>query len=165
MEKIIRFLKEFSPYVIIMVTVLLVKAFIFTPVIVNGESMMNTLHERDVMILNKIGMRLNGIERFDIVVIETNNSKIIKRIIALPGESVEYIDNVLYINGEVIDDPYASSMTGDIAYQVMSDDMYFALGDNRGDSLDSEELGPFNKNQILGKATFIIYPFNRFGSK
>lgn len=165
MEKVKKIVKELIPYIIIIIVVLLVKKFIFTPVIVNGESMMTTLHEKDIMILDKIGMKLNGIERFDIVVIQTQNSKIIKRVIALPGETIEYKDNKLYINGEELDDRYGSTETNDIELQEIPEGMYFVLGDNRADSLDSEELGSFPKDKILGHATFTIFPFNRFGSK
>ena len=153
------------PYIIIIIVVFLVKKFIFTPVIVNGESMMTTLHENDVMILDKIGMKLNGIDRFDIVVIQTQKSKIIKRVIGMPGETIEYKDNKLYINGKEMKDPYGSTETNDISLQKIPKDMYFVLGDNRGDSLDSEELGAFSKDKILGHATFIIYPFNRIGNR
>lgn len=165
MEKLKKTVKELIPYIIIIIVVLLVKKFIFTPVIVNGKSMMTTLHENDIMILDKLGMRLNGIKRFDIVVIQTERGKIIKRVIGLPGETIQYKDNILYINGKEIEDPYPSTETNDIQLQEIPEGMYFVLGDNRGDSLDSEELGPFAKNKILGHATYIIYPFNRFGSK
>ena len=83
----------------------------------------------------------------------------------MPGETIEYKDNKLYINGEEMEDSYASTETSDISFQKIPDDMYFVLGDNRADSLDSEELGPFSKDKILGHATFIIYPFSRFGKK
>jgi len=165
METADKIIKELIPYMIIIMIVILVKKFIFTPVIVNGESMMTTLHENDVMILNKIGMKFNEIDRFDIVVIQTERTKIIKRVIGLPGETIEYKDNKLYINGKELDDPYGSTETKDIELQEIPKGMYFVLGDNRRDSLDSEELGPFSKDKILGYATFTIYPFNRFGSK
>jgi len=165
MEKVKKIIKEIIPYVVIIIIVLVVKKFIFTPVIVNGPSMMNTLHDKDVMILDKIGMKINGLDRFDIVVIQTNNSKIIKRIIGLPGETIEYKDDKLYINDKEVDDPYGSHVTYDFEKIEIPEDTYYVLGDNRTDSVDSRILGVINKNDILGKATFIIYPFNRFGSK
>lgn len=163
MEKLKKILKELLPYIIILVIVILIKQFIFTPIMVNGSSMDDTLKDKDIMILDKIGMRINGIERFDIVVIDTNRGKIIKRVIGLPGETIEYKGNKLYINDKEITDNYGNTKTADIEKQQIPEDMYFVLGDNRIDSLDSEELGPFSKNNILGHATFIIYPFNRIG--
>lgn len=160
-----KWIKEILPYIIIIVVVLLIKAYIFTPVIVNGPSMMDTLHNKDVMILDKIGMRLNGIDRFDIVVIETDHAKIIKRVIGLPGETIEYKDNELYIDGKKIEDPYGKEVTYDFEEVVISEDSYYVLGDNRTDSVDSRMLGTISKKDILGHATFIIYPFHRFGSR
>lgn len=160
-----KWIKEILPYVIIVVVVLLIKAYIFTPVIVNGPSMMDTLHNKDVMILDKIGMRLNGIDRFDIVVIETDHAKIIKRIIGLPGETIEYKDNELYIDGKKIEDPYGNGVTYDFEEVEVPEDSYYVLGDNRTDSVDSRMLGTILKKDILGHATFIVYPFHRFGSR
>lgn len=165
MDNTKKIIKEIIPYFIIIIVVLLVRTYIFTPVIVNGPSMMNTLHDRDIMILDKIGMKIGGIDRFDIVVIQANNTKIIKRVIGLPGETIEYKDNKLYINNVEVDDPYPSQKTDYIEKQIIPDDTYYVLGDNRTDSVDSRILGPINKDKILGHATFIVYPFNRFGSR
>ena len=165
MDNIKKIGKEIIPYLVIIILVLLIKAFIFTPVIVNGPSMMTNLHDKDIMILDKIGMKINGINRFDIVVIQTSQSKILKRVIGLPGEIIEYKDNKLYINDKEVEDPYPSQITGDIERQLIPENTYYVLGDNRTDSVDSRILGPIDKNKILGHATFIIYPFNRFGSR
>ena len=165
MDNIKKIGKEIIPYLVIIILVLLIKAFIFTPVIVNGPSMMTNLHDKDIMILDKIGMKINGINRFDIVVIQTSQSKIIKRVIGLPGEIIEYKDNKLYINDKEVEDPYPSQITGDIERQLIPENTYYVLGDNRTDSVDSRILGPIDKIKILGHATFIIYPFNRFGSR
>ena len=165
MDNIKKIGKEVIPYLVIIILVLLIKAFIFTPVIVNGPSMMTNLHDKDIMILDKIGMKINGINRFDIVVIQTSQSKIIKRVIGLPGEIIEYKDNKLYINDKEVEDPYPSQITGDIERQLIPENTYYVIGDNRTDSVDSRILGPIDKNKILGHATFIIYPFNRFGSR
>lgn len=160
-----KFLKEIVPYLIIIIVVILIKTYIFTPVIVNGDSMLNTLHDKDIMILNKIDVRVNGIDRFDIVVIKTGKTKIIKRVIGLPGETVEYKDNKLYINGKKVKDKYGSDTTYDFDLVKVPDNSYFVLGDNRTDSVDSRLLGPISKNDILGHATFTVFPFNRFGGK
>ena len=85
--------------VIIILLIILVKKYVFTNVMVHGPSMLNTLHDKDVMILDMITPRFNGYKRFDIVVIKTEDTKIIKRVIGLPGEEVEYKNNKLYING------------------------------------------------------------------
>lgn len=127
--------------------------------------MMNTLHNGDVMILDKIGMKLGGIKRFDIVVIQTGKTKIIKRVIGMPGETISYHDNKLYINGKEVSDNHSNEITYDFEEVKIPDGEYYVLGDNRTDSVDSRILGTIPKNEILGHATFIIYPFNRFGSR
>ena len=165
MDNLKKIVKEILPYIIVVFAVLLVKTFIFTPVIVNGPSMLNTLHDKDIMILDKIGMRLTGIDRFDIVVIQTNHNKIIKRIVGLPGETIEYKGNKLYIDGKELKDSFANGVTYDFEKIEIPEDTYYVLGDNREDSVDSRLLGTISKKDILGHATFIIYPFNRFGSR
>lgn len=165
MNKVKKGIKELIPYIVIIIIVLLVKKFVFTPVIVNGPSMMDTLHDKDIMILDKLGMKLNGIDRFDIVVIQTDHAKIIKRVIGLPGETIEYKDNKLYINDKEIEDPYGSQVTYDFEKIEIPEDTYYVLGDNRTDSVDSRILGVIPRSDILGHATFIIYPFSRFGSR
>ena len=165
MNQLLKLLKELLPYIIIIIVVIIIRTFIFTPVVVNGPSMMNTLHNGDVMILDKIGMKIGGIKRFDIVVIQTGKTKIIKRVIGMPGETISYHDNKLYINGKEVSDNYSNEITYDFEEVKIPDGEYYVLGDNRTDSVDSRILGTITKNEILGHATFIIYPFNRFGSR
>lgn len=165
MNQLLKLLKELLPYIIIIIVVIIIRTFIFTPVVVNGPSMMNTLHNGDVMILDKIGMKLGGIKRFDIVVIQTGKTKIIKRVIGMPGETISYHDNKLYINGKEVSDNHSNEITYDFEEIKIPDGEYYVLGDNRTDSVDSRILGTIPKNEILGHATFIIYPFNRFGSR
>lgn len=165
MNQLLKLLKELLPYIIIIIVVIIIRTFIFTPVVVNGPSMMNTLHNGDVMILDKIGMKLSGIKRFDIVVIQTGKTKIIKRVIGMPGETISYHDNKLYINGKEVSDNHSNEITYDFEEVKIPDGEYYVLGDNRTDSVDSRILGTIPKNEILGHATFIIYPFNRFGSR
>ena len=158
-------IKEIIPYILIIIAILLVKKYVVTTVVVHGESMTNTLHDKDIMILDKISLKFQSIKRFDIIVIDTGDTKIIKRVIGLPGETIEYFDNKLYIDGEEVKDKYGKDATSDIEQTKIGDNEYYVLGDNRGNSVDSRIIGLVNKKDILGKATFIIYPFNRIGSK
>ena len=158
-------IKEIVPYLIIILIVLFVKRYVVTTVVVHGDSMLPTLHDKDIMVLNEIGIRFSSIKRYDIVVIKTDKTKIIKRVIGLPGEVVEYFDGNLYINGEIIEDPYNNGNTNDFKEVKLGDDEYFVLGDNRSNSADSRIIGPIDKSDILGRATFTIFPFNRLGKK
>ena len=169
-NNVIKVIKEIMSYVLIIIIVLLIKKYIFTPIRVNGESMYPTLKHNDIMILNEIGYYINGLERFDIVVVNTNGEKIIKRVIGLPGDRVEYNNNKLYVNDEEIEEDFSHadtldfSVNDDLGYDVIPDDYYFVVGDNRINSIDSRIIGLVNKKQILGKTNFVVYPFSRFGS-
>ena len=163
-NKFILFLKEFVPYIVAIILVIVLKKYLYTPIKVNGESMMKTLYDGDIMILDIIGYKKDGLKRFDIVVVDEGNELIIKRVIGLPGESVEYKNNKLYINGRVVKDKYPSNKTDDFSIEVPKGE-YFVLGDNRGNSMDSRVFGTFSKSDILGKTNLIIFPFNRLGIK
>ena len=164
MEKFKKIVKEYLPYVIIIIVVLIIKSNIVAPIRVNGRSMNNTLKDGDIMILDIIGYRTSKLKRFNIIVIDNGKDYIIKRVIGLPNEEIEYKGNKLYINGKVIKDKFANGKTNDFKVKLKKDE-YFALGDNRKDSLDSRYYGPFNKKKILGKTSYTIFPFNRFGNK
>ncbi len=164
-EKKKKVIKEIISYVVIIVMVLLIKRYVVSPIKVNGSSMHNTLHDKDIMILNEIVYRFNDIKRYDIVVVEARGELLIKRVIALPGESISCKDGYLYINGKKTKDKYAYTETEDFKEVKVGKNEYFVMGDNRGDSLDSRVLGAFKKQDILGKASYTIFPFKRIGSK
>lgn len=166
-----RILKENYIYIIIIVLVILLKLFVITPVRVNGTSMTPTLEEGDIMLLNKLGR--NNIKRFDIVVIDNKDEDLIKRVIGLPGEKIEYKDNKLYVNGKKVNEKFTKKKyellnnysIDSLEHSTIPKDYYFVLGDNRPNSLDSEEIGFIHKDNIRGKANFVIFPFSRFGNK
>ena len=165
-DSIIKFLKSTYGYIIIIILVLLVKQFIIVPIRVNGSSMNNTLYDGDIMILDKISYRFSDIKRFDIVVIKKNNEYLIKRVIGLPSEKVVYKDNKLYINDVLIEENFLHKKTDDyVLEEIIPNDYYFVLGDNRIDSLDSRYIGLISKKEILGKTSLILFPFKRFGVK
>ena len=164
MDKFKKIVKEWLPYVVIIILVLVVKYNIVAPIRVNGKSMNNTLKEGDIMILDIIGYRTSRLKRFDIVVVDNGKDYLIKRVIGLPGEEIEYKDNKLYVNGKEVNDKYGNGKTSDFKVKV-GKNKYFVLGDNRTNSLDSRYYGSFNKKKILGKTNFTVFPFNRFGNK
>lgn len=159
-------LKNIIPYVVIVIAVVLFRIFIATPIQVVGSSMYPTLKSDEILILNKVSR--NKLKRFDIVVIKYNSETIIKRIIGLPGEKIEYIDNVLYVNGEIVDEPFEHEDTNDFSLSEISsesvpEDSYFVVGDNRGISMDSRIIGFIDKKDILGKASLRLFPINKLG--
>ena len=159
-----KFLKEYVSYILVIILVLLFKKYFYSPIKVNGNSMLNTLHNKDIMILDIINYRFSDIKRFDIVVVDVKKEYIIKRVIGLPGEVIEYKDNTLYVDGKKIKDNYGSDITDDFYFKVPKNS-YFVLGDNRTNSLDSRYFGAFTKDKILGKTNFTIFPISRFGKK
>ena len=161
--------KVLLPYIIIILVVLFIKAFIVTPIKVNGESMYPTLEEGDIMILNKTAYYFNKPERFDIVVVNMPDEYLIKRVIGLPGEHIEYKDNTLYVDGKKVKENFKHGVTDDFNIEELGSDTiplntYLVLGDNRENSLDSRELGFIREDQLLGRTSLIILPFNRIGS-
>ena len=157
-------IKEYLSYLFVIILVILMKKFIISPIKVNGESMMTTLQDGDIMILNIIGYRFQDIKRFDIVVVDEGKEFIIKRVIGLPGETIEYKDNQLYVNGKKVKDTYASEETEDFK-TVVPKGKYFVLGDNRTNSLDSRYFGSFEKKDIMGKTSLTLFPLSRIGNK
>ena len=154
-------LKELMPYIIIVVVVLLVRSFIVTPGLVNGSSMEPTLHNNELVLINKIGLN-KGIDRYDIVVVKYENSTIIKRVIGLPYETVEYINDTLYINGEIVNTKVDFEYTKDFKLTAGKNE-YIVLGDNRNISKDSRIIGPVKERDIIGKVDLVLFPFSKFG--
>ena len=142
-------IKELLGYVIVIIIVLLVKQFIITPIRVNQSSMNNTLFDKDIMILDKISYRFKDINRFDIVVIKKDKEFLIKRVVGLPGETIEYKDNKLYVNGKIIEEKFNHKDTNNfkLEYEIPNN-QYFVVGDNRPDSLDSRYFGLIKKEEI-----------------
>lgn len=155
-------IKEISPYVLIVVVIVVIRIFIATPVKVDGDSMYNTLSDNDIVLLSK----LSSIDRFDIIVLKENdnNATIIKRVIGMPGDKIKIRNNKIYINNKIIEDEYAYGETSDYDEITLGDDEYFVLGDNRLISKDSRYFGAIKKSDIKGKAVFRLFPFTRFGS-
>ncbi len=157
-----KILKELLPYVIIVLAVILIRTYIVTPVTVDGPSMQSTLYTNDVMLLFKINK--NNLQRYDIVVLKHGTDRLIKRLIALPGERIKCVDGKIYINDEEKSNEYGYGSNFDFDEVTLGDDEYFVMGDNREDSLDLRYFGAVKKDQILGNVNYILFPFNRFGS-
>lgn len=158
-------IKDSISFIIIILAIILVRLFIVTPVRVDGPSMNDTLHDGDILLLDKYD---NKYERFEIVVFNYNGERLIKRIIGLPGEVVSYKNNRLYINGNEIEDNYGLGYTEDFELKNLNltkipDNEYLVMGDNRNDSLDSRYFGTISKDKILGSVKYRLFPFNKFG--
>ncbi|MGX9133643.1 signal peptidase I [Rummeliibacillus sp. JY-2-4R] len=159
-----------------------IRYLLFTPIVVDGESMMPTLVNGDRMIVNKLGYRIGDIHRFDIVVFHAPEQKdYIKRIIGLPGDKVAYKNDQLYINGKAISEPYlqkykneitdGGTLTEDFTLKdipgVQGDTIppnyVFVMGDNRRYSKDSRHIGLVSVDKIIGKTTVVFWPLDQMG--
>lgn len=139
---------------------------------VNGDSMNVTLEDGDNLIVDKLSYRFKDPERYDIIVFPyryQEKTYYIKRIIGLPGETVQIIDGMIYIDGEMLPESYGKEVMeyAGIASEPieLAEDEYFVLGDNRNNSSDSRDpsVGNVHKDQIIGKAFVRIWPLNKFG--
>ena len=152
MKKII---KDTIPYLVIILVVVLIRLFVATPVRVDGNSMNPTLKNNQILILNKMD---KSYKRFDVVVFNHNGNKLVKRIIGLPGDTISYKNNKLYVNDKLIKESYTRIDTDDFTSDKVPSDMYFVLGDNRSNSLDSRYIGNVSKSDIEGVVAFSILP-------
>ena len=158
-----KFIKDLIPYIVITLVVVLIRTFLVTPVIVSGDSMVPTLEDRQLLLLNKINYRLNDIKRFDIVVIRLDNKEIIKRVIGLPGENILYRNDRLYVDGHELENDYNFD-TDDFSLKTICncnripEDKYLVLGDNRAVSADSRIIGLIDKKDIEGSVELSLWP-------
>ncbi len=160
--------------VIALVLALLIRHFLFTPIVVDGVSMMPTLQNGDRLIANKIGYRISELDRFDIIVFRATLEKdYIKRVIGLPGDHIEYRDDQLYINGVPVEEEYLAEwrsqysdgpLTSDFELEALTGETevpeghYFVLGDNRRNSEDSRIIGFVAAEDVIGTVNFVFWP-------
>lgn len=170
--------------IIALFLVWLVRTFLIIPIEVDGPSMEPTLNNSDYLIAEKVSYRFSDPKRFDIVIFHATADKdYIKRVIGLPGEVVKYKDDQLYINDQLIEEPYLKehlaqrqsesnytadfSLTEDILgqHETIPAGYYLVLGDNRSNSTDSRSnlVGLVSEEDIIGQARFIYWPFKRVG--
>lgn len=157
---------------IVLVIGLLFKALILQPFIVEGSSMEPSFHNQEIMLVDKISYRFKAPQRGDVVIFKAPKSPgddYIKRIIAVPGETVQITKGKVFINGMLLDENYLSpgqatdSGTSMVVFsKTLQTNEYFVLGDNRNNSSDSRMWGIMPKNNIIGRAWWNIYPFLYF---
>ena len=149
---------------------LLVRQFVLQQFAVSGHSMDTTLHDGDRVLVNKLSYRMHDPRRGDVVVLKTlegaGERDLIKRVIGLPGETVEYRSCVLYVDGKVLIEPYLDpnvvtphACGNDQTPLKVPTGHVFVMGDNRGGSKDSRDLGPIADDNLLGRAFVVIWPF------
>lgn len=172
MKIILEWLKELVLAVIIAAVVL---TFI-KPIIICQSSMEPNFYNGDYVFISKQAYNLFGDpERSDIVVFHTGlqteegeDKNLIKRIIGIPGDTVEIREGYVYLNGEKLDEPYINEqgISGEMAPIVVEEGKLFCMGDNRRVSMDSRDpaVGCVSQDEVLGRVFFRLYPFNKIGT-
>ena len=155
---------------------MLIRLFLFQQYYIDGPSMQTTLMPQDRVLVNKMSYKLHDIHRGDVIVFDrvTNqvqHDDLIKRVLGLPGETLEIRSCIVYINGVQVDEPYLnpeqtsqiepSARCGshtDMAPIEVSEGMVFVMGDNRVQSFDSRDFGPIDTDKVRGRAFVVIWP-------
>jgi signal peptidase I len=159
---------------VVFIVVNLITTYVGQRTTVSGSSMLDTLHDRDNLIVEKVSYYFSEPERFDIIIFPFRHAEdtyYIKRIIGLPGETVEIRDGYVYIDGNKLDDKYGREVIEKTKYGlarepvVLGEGEYFVLGDNRNDSSDSRDasVGVIYREEIIGKAWLRIWPLESLG--
>lgn len=176
-KEIISFLKT---AIVLYIIIFIFTTFIIKPIVVNGSSMEPTLKDKDVGFSYIITKHLFGLKRGAVVTVyvEADDQYLAKRVIGLPNETIYAKGGTIYINDEPLEEPYLDkeyikqvlgdsgrNFTEDFPKLKIPEDYYFLMGDNRINSRDSRDYGPFLEKDIHSNSLFIIYPFDHFGIK
>ncbi|CAH0346962.1 signal peptidase I [Bacillus sp. CECT 9360] len=164
--------------IIAVLLAVVIRYFLFAPIVVEGLSMMPTLHDQDRMIVNKIGYTFGEPDRFDIIVFHAPEKKdYIKRVIGLPGDRIEYKDDTLYVNGKAYEEPYLDeskkqvidgpltepfTLEDYIGRDTVPEGTLFVMGDNRRFSKDSRHIGAVKMEDVLGETDMVYWPIDDF---
>ncbi|MEH7333452.1 signal peptidase I [Neobacillus drentensis] len=155
----------------------LIRYFLFAPIVVDGLSMMPTLKDQDRMIVSKFSYDIGKPKRFDIIVFHAPEHKdYIKRVIGLPGDTIEYKDDVLYVNGKAYKEPYLDEYKKQVndgpltssfkleetavGRKTVPPGELFVMGDNRRFSKDSRHIGTIPMSKVIGKTSIVYWPLN-----
>ena len=158
--------------ILALIIIVPLRMYVASPFIVSGSSMDDTFHNGDYLIVDQISYKFEKLNRGDIIIFKypKNTSKyFIKRIIGLPGETVQLngntttIKNDMFPGGFVLDEPYISSNMDNNISLTLANDEYFVMGDNRAGSSDSRYWGPLREKFIRGEAFVRLFPLTKIG--
>ena len=167
-------IKAWAKDILLAVAVAVVILQFIRPTIVKEFSMMDTLHENDYLIVSKQAYLFGKVQYGDIIVFNTNlettngeKKRLIKRVIGLPGDTIEIKDGKVYRNEELLTEDYIFEQytSGLVKPTVIPEGKIFVMGDNRQNSADSrdERIGMVNEKAIYGEAILRLYPLNKIG--
>ena len=163
---------------------LLVRVYVLQQFYISGPSMETTLYGNNRVLVNKLSYRLHGISRGDVVVFDrvttsdgaVSHDDLIKRVIALPGDTIEIKNCVVIVNSKPTVEPYLDKdvlglidptnrcRVANMPVQTIPKKKVFVMGDNRPESFDSRSFGPISESLVVGRAFAIVWPFNRIST-
>lgn len=171
-SSLLKQIRDYGISILIAIAVaLLCNAFVFARADVDGESMLPTLHDKDVVFVEKITNLTKHFKRGQIIIFDRNNAEkdiLVKRIIGIEGDQIQIKEGKIYLNGEALKEDYLADGTFTAPSQFLANNKtytveknhVFVLGDNRENSVDSRILGTINVNDIKGHTVIRLYPFN-----
>lgn len=158
---------SWKSFFILLIAIFVFRIFILEPHTVSGSSMDETFKNHDYLLVDKLSYRFIEPKRNEVIVFlppeaAQNKNRFIKRIIALPGDTVEIRDGITYINDKATTESFVVHTSDkEVARFTLAENEYFAMGDNRAGSFDSRFFGPIQKDGIEGRAFLRLYPFNK----
>jgi signal peptidase I len=176
-DRFIKGLKEIiKNLVFYLVIVIILTQFVFRPFRVDGDSMYPSIKNGELGFSDAVSLKIQGVKRFDIVIVysEATNKFILKRVIGLPNDIVQYDNDTLYVNGKKVEETFLNQdhvnkmtdngsldFTDDFGPITLANDEYFLMGDNRMRSTDSRHTGPYKIDDFMSKNGVVFFPFNR----
>ena len=160
-------------FVVAVAVALPIRTFVFEPIRVDGQSMCDTLQDGEVMIVTKPEYLVGDPERGDVIICKYPGRKenFVKRVMGIPGDTISIISNVVYRNGEKLDEPYLTPSRNNDGFSMapfeLGEGEYFVMGDNRDNSHDSRNYYSYSKpsaitrDMIVGKVRWVVFPFNK----
>jgi signal peptidase I len=155
----------FKIVALVLILVFTIRTFVVEAYVINGKSMEPTFYDSERLLIEKFAPRFEKLSRGDVIIFthpDDPSKRLIKRVIGLPGETVEMRDGDVYINGKLLDESgwTRERDVGNYSPRVVEKDSYFVLGDNRDISNDSRRIGTIPRDYIIGKYFLKFYPFN-----
>ncbi|QQG50230.1 MAG: signal peptidase I [Candidatus Berkelbacteria bacterium] len=158
---------------IVFLSAIVIRTFVFQPFVVEGSSMEGNFHNGEYLFIEKISYKLKVPKRGDVIVFRYPRDvryNYIKRVIGLPGETIQIKNGHVYVAGELLKEDYLKNDEGtfvdnnrDLDYEVtLEKGQYFVMGDNRGHSSDSREWGPLDERFVIGRSALVLYPHASF---
>jgi signal peptidase I len=166
---IVRFVRELLETILpALLIALLINVFVGQATRVEGQSMEPNLHSEQRLVVEKLSYRFHGPQRFDIVVLKMpsqGEELLIKRVIGLPGETIEIRDGLVYVDGNPLEEPFTDDLThaGQESVVIVPPLHIYVMGDNRDRSNDSRSFGPVSIDNIVGRAWFSYWPPEQIG--